>query len=51
MRLMQAKDVKAYIKKNDVADAEAIRCGAAADHAFRMSNQTSSRSVSCWIDL
>jgi transposase len=35
VRLMSAKDVKAYVKrnKNDAADAEAI-CEAA-DHAFR----------------
>jgi transposase len=38
VRLMPAKDVKAYVKrnKNDAAAAEAIcEVGAAADHAFR----------------
>jgi len=53
MRLTPAKDVKAYIKKNNVADAEAIRCGAATDHAFRASNQIrrAAEPVNCWIDL
>ena len=37
VRLMPAKDVKAYVKrnKNDAADAEAMRSGSAPDHALR----------------
>src|SRR5512140_38255 len=36
VRLMPAKDAKAYVKrnKNDAADAEALRGGTAADHAI-----------------
>ena len=52
---MAPQFVKPYVKtnKNDVADAEAIRCGAATDHAFRASNQIrrAAEPVNCWIDL